>query len=500
MASSEFNVKVKEKDKVIDELKSQNTNLSANLENINKKFTDLHQKYNKLLECYNGIKTKLETASRSRKLKGETRLNSTEISQKREINNASTSAGAKRKKNESCSSSDLEDEEMEEQNASHEANNITSTEIDIKNNKWSDIVMAGEIQKKTYISPIQIGKYNHDEYAKLINDLFINFNGTGYNWIQLKNGTLPRIAAVDAETKEKIMDFLKNNNWHFNTYAEKNQKQKAFIVRGFGYGNDEMNIRGIEEALKSAGFNQIIKIDRFLTGFQKRNPEIIHNKLYRVVLPNEVDDSNLAKIQTINSFRIKFEKMKNSKIVQCRRCQRYAHTARQCSFQYRCVQCIETHEPGKCPRMVNSRLPIACINCASEKLNHRSHTANDYQKCEFFKKFQNPNNSNSKKAGSKETAPKQTQPNFISQPVVETTARTKNPAKLSKKKQMQLIRKYRSGSTNVNKSGGSNSKGSQKCDSNNPKTNSNINVLLATLINQFQTIGSTLSKLSDGFC
>lgn len=79
--------------------------------------------------------------------------------------------------------------------------------------------------------------------------------------------------------------------------------------------------------------------------------------------------------------------MKKSSTIQCRRCQRYNHTSGQCDFEYRCVQCIDSHQPGACPRAENRAIPIGCINCFDNKLNHLEHTANDLKNCPFFLKI-----------------------------------------------------------------------------------------------------------------
>lgn len=93
----------------------------------------------------------------------------------------------------------------------------------------------------------------------------------------------------------------------------------------------------------------------------------------------------MAAIKEIGPFRVRIEKMKPSEIVQCRRCQRYQHTAAGCGFAYRCVQCVTVHLPGACPRAANKSLPLGCINCYCARLKHDTHTANDHRNCEFYR-------------------------------------------------------------------------------------------------------------------
>lgn len=106
--------------------------------------------------------------------------------------------------------------------------------------------------------------------------------------------------------------------------------------------------------------------------------------LYRFSLATNADFKILDKIFSINGFRINIEKMKKSVVIQCHRCQRFAHTARTCAFRFRCVQCVDTHNPGECPRTTNKNLPLQCINCFSSGLPNNNHSANDLHKCAFF--------------------------------------------------------------------------------------------------------------------
>lgn len=141
---------------------------------------------------------------------------------------------------------------------------------------------------------------------------------------------------------------------------------------------------------------ELVSINRFLTPSMKRsdNPNI----LYQLVLASDADEGQLRQIKTIDNFRIKFEKMNQSKTIQCRRCQRFTHAASSCGFKYRCVQCTQTHGPGCCPRINNKKLPMGCINCLNANLPHTNHTANDLVNCGFFKKIRS-SSSNTQRQG-----------------------------------------------------------------------------------------------------
>lgn len=234
------------------------------------------------------------------------------------------------------------------------------------------------------LTPIQLKKMSPQAGATLINHLYREFGGNGYVWQQIKNGGAPRISTEDENTKNRIIKFLSDHGYEFNTYNSKNQKKKAFIVRGFCYGLDNDNTVGITEALKSVGITEEFVVTRFQTGYQKNHSDVNQNLLYKIVIDGSFDDNILKNIRNIGHFLVKFERMKSSKVIQCKRCQRFSHTASQCFFNYRCVQCVNLHDPGCCPRGNNKKLALGCINCQENGFNHNGHTANDFKNCKFF--------------------------------------------------------------------------------------------------------------------
>lgn len=135
-------------------------------------------------------------------------------------------------------------------------------QFEITNDKWSDVVMRekGNISKKP--TPIQLEKLTQEKSADIINKLFDQLNGKG--WSQIKSNSSPRIQCDNKQTKDSIIQILNDNKIQHNTYAEKNQKKKAYIVRGLCHGFDENNELGIKNALNSIGNIEIYDIKRYL--------------------------------------------------------------------------------------------------------------------------------------------------------------------------------------------------------------------------------------------
>lgn len=252
-----------------------------------------------------------------------------------------------------------------------------------KNQYQRNKKLTGKNSAEANTTPIQLNKMSSDECATLTKSLFSKFHGKGYIFQQIKNGNNPRILSDNEQIKEDIMKFLDNHSYEYNSYNNNSQKKKSFIIRGFCCNNDSENIDAIKMALDSAGIPDCA-VTRFLTGYQRCNPNKAHNLLYRIVVDNTVADEALTNIRTIGFFGIRIEKLRASKAVQCHNCQRFNHTAGQCHYIYRCVQCVDSHGPQQCPRKLNQNFPLGCINCYEAKLDYPGHTANDLKNCSFY--------------------------------------------------------------------------------------------------------------------
>lgn len=196
-----------------------------------------------------------------------------------------------------------------------------------------------------------------------------------------------RIICANEAAKKTATDHLIANKIQFNSYNNSDTRRKAFIVRGLFGADDDDAIQMIASALEGIGIDTAYEISRFITPYQRHHPVANRTPLYRVTVLSSVDDQLLLNIRTIGYCGVRVEKMKKSAVVQCRNCQRLNHTANQCKFDYRCVQCATVHVYGHCPRAVNPAMPVGCINCRDDSLPHLEHTANDLVNCNFYKKI-----------------------------------------------------------------------------------------------------------------
>lgn len=71
----------------------------------------------------------------------------------------------------------------------------------------------------------------------------------------------------------------------------------------------------------------------------------------------------------------------NFREVQCKRCQKWGHIARNCSRPFSCVKCDSVHEPGACLQGQNGDNP-KCVNCG--EIGHPA----SWRGCSAFKEYQ----------------------------------------------------------------------------------------------------------------
>lgn len=55
---------------------------------------------------------------------------------------------------------------------------------------------------------------------------------------------------------------------------------------------------------------------------------------------------------------------KERQVVRCKRCQRYGHVQRYCDYNYRFVECANSHPTAQCTKSV--KVPAKHIHCEKE--------------------------------------------------------------------------------------------------------------------------------------
>lgn len=251
-----------------------------------------------------------------------------------------------------------------------EEDDDNDTLSDNDDNEASDFITQ-KTKRSTKIPPIDIWT---DNRAEIQRQILTNINANSCLFGRVNNGKF-RVFPNDTETKAKVIDFLNQHKIEYNTYTANNEKMINVLIKGLDHVDEPQTI---QEELAAKGFSPI-KIQKHTTGYMRKNN--IKSNLWLILLQPNTDTKELFKIRSIDHAIIKFEFLKKPVLIQCRRCQRFNHSASNCCLPYRCVKCTDLHEPGQCKSNKNkNKFKPKCVNCQG------AHTANDAANCPAFKK------------------------------------------------------------------------------------------------------------------
>lgn len=267
------------------------------------------------------------------------------------------------KKKESNELSDNDDSSSSSSESDYEQEGDGWTKIN--NNK------SNNSKRTNKLPPIDVWTENRADIQREIQNIVPN-NSCLYSRI---NNMKFRVIPSDDKTRTMVIDFLNKKKYNFNTYTPSDSKMINVLLKGLDH-IDDVNV--IKNELAEKGFEPY-QIKKHITGYMRKNNS--SSNLWLIVLQPNTDTKELFKIKAIDHAIVKFEFMRKPKVIQCRRCQRFNHSASNCCLPFRCVKCTDTHEPGQCPSTkLKNKFKPKCVNC------NGNHTANDATNCDVFKK------------------------------------------------------------------------------------------------------------------
>lgn len=183
-----------------------------------------------------------------------------------------------------------------------------------------------------------------------------------------------RVTTKTTNIRKKLIELLQDRKIQYNTYTPSDDRMQNILLKGTDIDNEEI----IKQTLEKNGIRPH-NIHKFETGYMRKNN--IKSNIWQITLQPKTDTNTILNIKYIAEWSVKWDIMRKPTITQCRRCQRFNHSASNCTLPYRCVKCINKHNPGECPLDKNTnRTKPTCINCKGE------HTANNARLCPAFKK------------------------------------------------------------------------------------------------------------------
>lgn len=255
-------------------------------------------------------------------------------------------------------------------------------ELDIENNpqirslpvpKESQKTGSDKVRTVSWCPPIFIFNVN---IKTLIDQLQAKIPTNTFK-IKNINKNKSKIYFSDATVHAEMMALLRMKNIHSYSFTPKELKQESLIIRGLCCDSEPETIKAELDVMAPGVFATVSKYSTPST--RKKNVE---TGLFLASLLPGKKLNDVKHIKGILHQVISWETPKRKdKEIQCHRCQRWGHTARNCNSKYNCVKCDQEHLPGECLRVRTENSDPYCVNCGEG-----GHPAN-WKGCPTFKKY-----------------------------------------------------------------------------------------------------------------
>lgn len=187
------------------------------------------------------------------------------------------------------------------------------------------------------------------------------------------NKNKSKIFFSDPSVHSSMMALLREKGIHSYSFTPKELKQPSFILRGL---TADTEIKDIKEELDEIIPDTVANVAMYKT---QRNS---NTGLFLVSLFPGKNLSDISGIRGLLSQIVSWEKPRRTDSeIQCRRCQRWGHIAKNCNSMYKCVKCDQKHEPGECQRTREDSSDPYCTNCGEV-----GHPAN-WRGCPTYRKY-----------------------------------------------------------------------------------------------------------------
>lgn len=187
------------------------------------------------------------------------------------------------------------------------------------------------------------------------------------------SGVNTQIVTKNLADFKTVRALLQNSEAQYHSYTPKEEQHINIVLRHLHSTFDDSDIK---QAINELNIG--IVIEKVM-----RLPTKSENILWLIQLKAGSDAKQLLDQRVLLHQRVVFERKRQSGIAQCKNCQLFGHSARNCNRPFRCVKCTESHNPGECPRTLDPALAEEtlpnCVNCNGD------HPAN-FRGCPYYAK------------------------------------------------------------------------------------------------------------------
>lgn len=213
-------------------------------------------------------------------------------------------------------------------------------------------------QKTKTRPPPPVMAYNLDT-KKCIDELKITLGHDKFGLVRI-NKNCTKVVTHSLDDFKKTCNLMQEGKAEHFTFTPKEEQKTGLLLKGVDRSYDETDIKcALESSNKQINISKIVK-------FGKPNEQA--PPMWLIQFEPGGDIKSVLETGYLLNQKVSFERLRGGHILQCRRCQRFGHSAANCRLKFRCLKCTENHGPGECQNVrnedgTNPSAPAACVNC-----------------------------------------------------------------------------------------------------------------------------------------